>query len=42
MITTPDLLGYDEGGPGLDVERGMYIRILQLGPTNIIIHVMKC
>jgi hypothetical protein len=27
-LPIPDLLEYDEGGPGLDVERGMYIRTL--------------
>ena len=27
-LPIPDLLEYDEGGPGLDIERGMYIRTL--------------
>jgi hypothetical protein len=26
MTPIPDLLKYDEGGPGLDIERGKYIR----------------
>ena len=28
-LPIPDLLEYDEGGPGLDIERGMYIRTLK-------------